>query len=140
MWHSWKFGHKWISEYIRIKIFTQTNIRIYLYKNLTRTDAQIGIRLENCTNIQIYSNICLGFYTLTHWRMNVWIYSNKQIWYKRMSEYIRKRKIDRNNIWIYIRGQYIQKFEYSNIFVTLWFKHHISLWDTFAFTCSAKYV
>ena len=62
------------------------------------------------TNIFEYLSI---FYTLTHWRTNVRIYSYKQIWYERMSEYIRKRKIDTNecsniyswpiysNIWIF---------------------------------------
>ena len=34
VWHSWKFGHKWISEYIRIKKFTRTNIRIYSYQKI----------------------------------------------------------------------------------------------------------
>ena len=36
--------HEWMSEYIRIKNLTQTNVRI-------------NIRIENCTNIRIYSNI-----------------------------------------------------------------------------------
>ena len=36
--------HKRISEYIRIKDLTQTNVRI-------------NIRIENCMNIRIYSNI-----------------------------------------------------------------------------------
>ena len=53
-----------------------------------------------------------------------------------MSEYIRTNKFDTNecpnifvkeklirtNVRIYIRDQYIRIFEYSNIFVTLWFK------------------
>ena len=56
-----------------------------------------------------------SFYTLTHSRTNVRIYSYKQIWHKRMSEYIRKRKIDTNecpNIYSWPI--------YSNIFVKLW--------------------
>ena len=32
VWHSYWFRYKWISEYIRIKKTTQTNIRIYSYK------------------------------------------------------------------------------------------------------------
>ena len=32
VWHSWKFRHVWISEYIRINKFTRTNVRIYSYK------------------------------------------------------------------------------------------------------------
>ena len=36
--------HEWMSEYIHIK-------------NLTRTNVRINIRIENCTNIRIYSNI-----------------------------------------------------------------------------------
>ena len=53
-----------------------------------------------------------------------------------MSEYIRTNKFDMNecpnifvkeklirtNVRIYIRDQYIRIFEYSNIFVTLWYK------------------
>jgi hypothetical protein len=44
-----------------------------------------------------YSNIfeySSRFYTLTHSPTNVRIYSYKQIWHERMSEYIHKRKID----------------------------------------------
>ena len=55
-----------------------------------------------------------------------------------MSEYIRTNKFDTNecpnifvkeklirtNVRIYIRDQYIRIFEYSNIFVTLCFKHY----------------
>ena len=40
--------HEWISEYIHIDFLTRTNVRII-------------IRIENCTNIRIYSNIRLGF-------------------------------------------------------------------------------
>ena len=36
--------HEWMSEYIRIK-------------NLTRTNVRINICIENCMNIRIYSNI-----------------------------------------------------------------------------------
>ena len=55
-----------------------------------------------------------------------------------MSEYIRTKKFDTNecpnifvkeklirtNVRIYTRDQYIRIFEYSNIFVTLWFRYN----------------
>ena len=40
--------HERMSEYIRIE-------------NLTRRNGRINIRIENCSNIQIYSNIHLVF-------------------------------------------------------------------------------
>ena len=46
--------------------------------------------------IFIYFEYSSCFYTLSHSRMNVRIYLCKQIWHKRMSEYILKRKIDTN--------------------------------------------
>ena len=84
VWHSYGFWHERISEYIRVKKMTRTNIRIYSYeffdtneypnifvsknlhewmseyiriKNLTQTNVRINIRIENCMNIRIYSNI-----------------------------------------------------------------------------------
>ena len=50
-------------------------------------------KLHEYSNIFEYSS---RFYTLTHSPTNVRIYSYKQIWHERMSEYIRKRKIDTN--------------------------------------------
>ena len=58
-----------------MKILIRMNVRIYSYQQthtneypnifilifLTRTNVQISIRIENCTNIRIYSNIRLGF-------------------------------------------------------------------------------
>ena len=58
-----------------VKIFIRMNVRIYSYQQnytneypnifilifLTRTNVRISIRIENCTNIRIYSNIRLGF-------------------------------------------------------------------------------
>ena len=58
-----------------VKILIQMNVRIYSYQKnytneypnifilicLTRTNVRISICIENCTNIQIYSNIRLGF-------------------------------------------------------------------------------
>ena len=58
-----------------VKILIQINVRIYSYQQnytneypnifilifLTRTNVRISIRIENCTNIRIYSNIRLGF-------------------------------------------------------------------------------
>ena len=55
------------------------------------------------------------FYTLTHSPTNVRIYSYKQIWHERMSEYIRKRKIDTNecpNIYSWPIYSNIRIFEY----------------------------
>ena len=58
-----------------LKILQQMNIRIYSYQQiytneypnifilffLTQTNVRISIRIENCMNIRIYSNIRLGF-------------------------------------------------------------------------------
>ena len=58
-----------------VKILIRMNVRIYSYQQnytneypnifilifLTRTNVRISIRIENCTNIRIYSNIRLGF-------------------------------------------------------------------------------
>ena len=55
------------------------------------------------------------FYTLTHSRTNIQIYSYKQIWHEWMSEYIRKRKIDTNecpNIYSWPIYSNIRIFEY----------------------------
>ena len=116
VWHSWKFWHNRISEYIWTKKITRTNVRIYSFF-FTRTNVGINIHrnkfdTNECPNKYLYwklyeySNIfeySSSFYTLTHWRTNVRIYLYKQIWYERMSDYIRKRKIDTNecpNIFI----------------------------------------
>ena len=58
-----------------VKILIRMNVRIYSYQQnytneypnifilifLTRTNVRISIRIENCMNIRIYSNIRLGF-------------------------------------------------------------------------------
>ena len=58
-----------------VKNFIRMNVRIYSYQKdytneypnvfilicLTQTNVRISIRIENCTNIRIYSNIRLGF-------------------------------------------------------------------------------
>ena len=58
-----------------VKTLIRMNVRIYSYQQnytneypnifilifLTRTNVRISIRIENCTNIRIYSNIRLGF-------------------------------------------------------------------------------
>ena len=94
--------YEWIFEYIHINFFTRTNVRIkYLYW-----------KLHEYSNIFEYSS---RFYTLTHSPTNVWIYSYKQIWHERMSEYIRKRKIDTNecpNIYSWPIYSNIRIFEY----------------------------
>ena len=113
VWHSWK-GHKWISEYIRIKKFTRTNIRIYSYQQIWH---------EQMPELVFVLKI-------------VWIFEYSSSFYtdQRMSEYICANKFDTNecanifiiffmrtNVRIYISDQYIWIFEYSNIFATLWF-------------------
>ena len=92
--------HEWISKYIHANFFdTNECPNKYLYW-----------KLHEYSNIFEYSS---RFYTLTHSPTNVRIYLYKQIWHERMSEYIRKRKIDTNecpniyswpiysNIWIF---------------------------------------
>ena len=75
--------HEWISEYIHINFFdTNECPNKYSYW-----------KLHEYSNIFEYSS---RFYTLTHSPTNVRIYSYKQIWHERMSEYICKRKIDTN--------------------------------------------
>ena len=75
--------HEWISEYIHTNFFdTNECPNKYSYW-----------KLHEYSNIFEYSS---RFYTLTHSPTNVRIYSYKQIWHERMSEYIRKRKIDTN--------------------------------------------
>ena len=54
VWHSWKFCHKRIFEYIDIKKlhkWMSENIRI---EKLTRTNVRINICIENCKYIQIF--------------------------------------------------------------------------------------
>ena len=65
VWHSYGFWYERISEYIRVKKMTRTNIRIYSYdifwheriseyiriRNLIRTNIRIDIRIQN---IQIF--------------------------------------------------------------------------------------
>ena len=75
--------HEWLSEYIHTNFFdTNECPNKYSYW-----------KLHEYSNIFEYLS---RFYTLTHSPTNVRIYSYKQIWHERMSEYIRKRKIDTN--------------------------------------------
>ena len=67
VWHSWKFRHNQISEYIRITQFTRTNVKIYLCKKM----------YEYLNIFKYLSNV----YTLTH---------------SQTSEYIRRNKFDTN--------------------------------------------
>ena len=94
--------HEWISEYIHINLFDTNECPIkYSYW-----------KLHEYSNIFEYSS---RFYTLTHLPTNVWIYLYKQIWYERMSEYIRKKKIDSNecpNIYSWPIYSNIRIFEY----------------------------
>ena len=102
VWHSWKFWYEWISEYIHTNFFdTNECPNKYSYW-----------KLHEYSNIFEYSS---RFYTLTHSPTNVRIYSSKQIWHERMSEYIRKRKIDTNecpNIYSWPIYSNIRIFEY----------------------------
>ena len=94
--------HEWISEYIHINFFDTSECpNKYSYW-----------KLNEYSNIFEYS---FWFYTLTHSPTNVRIYSYKQIWHKRMSEYIRKRKIDMNecpNVYSWPIYSNIRIFEY----------------------------
>ena len=94
--------HEWISEYIHTNFFdTNECPNKYSYW-----------KLHEYSNIFEYSS---WFYTLTHSPTNVRIYSYKQIWHKRMSEYIRKRKIYTNecpNIYSWPIYSNIRIFEY----------------------------
>ena len=94
--------HEWISEYIHTNFFdTNECPNKYSYW-----------KLHEYSNIFEYSS---RFYTLTHSPTNVRIYSYKQIWHERMSEYIRKRKIDTNecpNIYSWPIYSNIRIFEY----------------------------
>ena len=112
-----------------VKILIRMNVRIYLYQqNYTNEYPNIIILIffdtNECPNqysywkLHEYSNIfeySSRFYTLTHLPTNVRIYLYKQIWHERMSEYIRKRKIDTNecpNIYSWPIYSNIQIFEY----------------------------
>ena len=94
--------HEWISEYIHTNFFdTNECPNKYSYW-----------KLHEYSYIFEYSS---RFYTLTHSPTNVRIYSYKQIWHERMSEYIRKRKIDTNecpNIYSWPIYSNIRIFEY----------------------------
>ena len=50
-----------------------------------------------------------SFYTLAHWRTNVRIYSYRQIWHERISEYIRIKKITRTNVRIHSYEKFDKK-------------------------------
>ena len=104
VWHSWK-GHKWISEYIRIKKFTRTNIRIYSYQQIWH---------EQMPELVFVLKI-------------VWIFEYSSSFYtdQRMSEYICANKFDTNecaNIFIIFLCEQMSEyifltniFEYLNI-------------------------
>ena len=88
----WSFS----STYIRVKKSTRTNIRIYSYDKF---DTNICPNKYLCWKLCEYSNIfeySFSFYTLTHSRTIIQIYSYNQIWRQLMSEYICIEKIDMN--------------------------------------------
>ena len=97
------------------KKITRTNIRIYSYEFVDTNECPNKYsywKWHEYSNVFEYS---LRFYTLTHSPTNVRIYSYKQIWHERMSEYIRKRKIDTNecpNIYSWPIYSNIRIFEY----------------------------
>ena len=110
--------HEWISEYIHTNLFdTNECPNQYSYW-----------KLHEYSNIFEYSS---RFYTLTHSPTNVRIYSYKQIWHERMSDYIRNRKIDTNECpKIYLWPIY------SNILIFEYIRHtpnqngqnHVNVW------------
>ena len=110
--------HEWISEYIHINLLTNECPNKYSYW-----------KLHEYSNIFKYSS---RFYTLTHSPTNVWIYSYKQIWHERMSEYIRKRKIDMNecpNIYswpIYSNIRILEYIRHTLVYI-LYQKNYIEL-------------
>ena len=105
--------HEWISEYIHTNFFdTNECPNKYSYW-----------KLHEYSNIFEYSS---RFYTLKHSPTNVRIYSYKQIWHKRMSEYIRIEnwyKLNKylcliySKIWIlqYIRHTLVKALEIAII-------------------------
>ena len=105
-----------------IKILIRMNVWIYSYQQnytnkypnifilicLTRTNVQISICIENCTNIWIYSIIRQGF-TLkhTHQRISEYIRTNKFDTNECPKIFV-KEKLIRTNVRIYICDQYIR--------------------------------
>ena len=78
VWHSWKFCHKWIYEYICIKKTTQMNVWKYSYRKIDTNEypnKYLYCKLYKCLSIFKYS---ISFCTLTHSGTNVRIYSFKQ--------------------------------------------------------------
>ena len=125
MWHSWKFRHKRISEYIRIKKFTRTNVWIYSYKKIDWNECPNKYsywKLCEYSNILEYSS---SFYTLTHSQTNVRIYSYKQIWHEWISEYIRIRKFGMNEC----PNKYLWP-KYLNIRILKYIRHTLLWWST----------
>ena len=57
VWHSYGFWHERLSEYIRFKKMTRTNIRIYSYENFWHEQISEYICIKKITwlNIRIYS-------------------------------------------------------------------------------------
>ena len=114
-----------------VKILIRMNVRIYSYQQnytneypnifilifLTRTNVRISICIENCMNIRIFAKV-LHSNTLTNKCPNIFVQTNLTRTNVRI--YSQKKKLIQMNVRIYICDQYIQLFEYSNIFVTLW--------------------
>ena len=112
VWHSWKLWYEWTSEYIRINKIIRMNIQIYSYYFFYTNECPNKVFVLKIARIFEYSS---RFYTITHSPTNVRIYSYKQIWHERMSEYIRKRKIYTNecpNIYSWPIYSNIRIFEY----------------------------
>ena len=75
LWHHSMFPCDMCQSVTFVKILIRMNVRIYSYQQndtneypnifilicLTRTNVRTSIRIENCTNIRIYSNIRQGF-------------------------------------------------------------------------------
>ena len=118
--------HERISEYIRIKKFTRTNVRIY---SCTKFDTNECPNKHSHWILYEYLNIfeySSNSYTLTYSWTNVRIYSYKKIWHERMYEFICKRKIDTNECPNKYSSPIYSIFEY--IRHTLMWRSVVTIW------------
>ena len=93
VWHSYGFWHERISEYIRVKKMTRTNIRIYSYEHFWHERISEYIRIQKVD-------------TNEYPKIFVWIF-----WHERISEYIRIKFFDTNE---YL-NIFVSKFWYERI-------------------------
>ena len=119
VWHSWKFPHKQISEYIHIKKIIRTNVQIYSYKKFHKNECP-----NKYLSWKLYE-YSTSFHTLKHSQTNVRIYSYKEIGHKGMSEYICIEKLIQTNIC----DQYLWIFEYMRHTLILFLNSKLNLHD-----------